>query len=74
MKWISVEKELPHKFSKVLAVYKTEAGKIYNMRHDGWFRNTVYSCRFDNGNFIIESHGPIIPATHWMLCPDLPED
>ncbi len=72
--WIKVEDKLPTQFSKVLALYKTEAGKMYNMRHDGWFRNTVYSCRFDNGSFIIESHGPLIPATHWMICPDLPKE
>lgn len=74
MEWVKCTDRLPDRFSKVLAVCKKEKGKMYNMRHDGWFRNTVYACRFDNGSFIIESHGPIIPATHWMPLPNPPED
>ena len=70
--WISVKDKLPEN-NKVLAIFKSEKNVIYNMRHDGWFRNTIYSCRMRDNQFIIESHGPILPATHWMPLPNPPE-
>lgn len=73
MDWIKVEDEKPN-CEKVLAIYVTEKNKLYNMRHDGWFRNTIYSCRINGDDFIIESHGPIFPATHWMPLPDAPKE
>ena len=73
MTWISVEDELPE-CSYVLAVFRSQKGKVYNMRADGWFRDTIYSCRVIGGNFVIQSHGPYLPATHWMKIPELPEN
>lgn len=74
MEWICVKDRLPADGERVLAICVNEKGTIYNMRHDGWFRNTIYSCRVNLEDFIIESHGPIIPATHWMEAPKLPEN
>lgn len=71
-KWIKVE-DMPPNCEKVLAIHMSKEGVLYNMRHDGWFRNTIYSCRINSGDFIIESHGPCFPATHWMPLPELPE-
>lgn len=72
--WISVKDQPIPPYEKVLAIFKSEKDKLYNLNHLGWFRDTIYSCRVDEGNFIIESHGPIFPATHWMPLPDLPKD
>lgn len=69
--WIKVEDRLPTD-KKVLAIFISDKNTIYNMRHDGWFRDTIYSCRMNGSDFIIESHGPILPATHWMSLPDPP--
>jgi hypothetical protein len=71
MEWKNINEELP-KNEKVLAVYISKKSVMYNMRHDGWFRDTVYACRYQACQFIIESHGPILPATHWMEIPALP--
>lgn len=73
MEWISVEEKFP-KCEKVLAICVSKLDVLYNMRHDGWFRDTIYTCRIHEGKFIIESHGPYLPATHWMPLPDPPEE
>ncbi len=72
--WISVEDSLPKDGKKVLAIYVSTLDAIYNMRHDGWFRDTIYSCWMKDGVFIIESHGPTLPATHWMPLPKPPKE
>lgn len=72
MTWIKVSDKLPD-CKYVLAVYRSESGATYNMRHDGWFRDTIYACRMDGEEFVIQSHGPSLPATHWMPVPELPE-
>ena len=70
--WIKVEDKFPE-CENVLAICVSDKKAIYNMRHDGWFRDTIYSCRIqDSRVFIIESHGPILPATHWMPLPGPP--
>ena len=71
--WIKASDRLPD-CEKVLAIYVSDPNAIYNMRHDGWFRNTMYACRMYEGKFIIESHGPYLPATHWMPLPKPPEE
>lgn len=73
MEWIKCSDKPPSN-RKVLAIFLSKKGAIYNMRHDGWFRDTIYSCRYDDGKFIIESHGPVLPATHWMPLPQEPKD
>jgi hypothetical protein len=73
MEWIKVKDRLPE-CEKVLAISITEKNKIYNMRHDGWFRDTIYSCRVYENKFIIESHGPIMSATHWVPLPEPPKE
>lgn len=72
MEWIDIKDALPDS-EKVLAIYRSTPGAIYNMRHDGWFRDTIYACRMHEGRFIIESHGPELPATHWMPLPPPPK-
>jgi len=74
MEWIKVESHLPEDGQKILAIQRSEKEKIYNMRHDGYFRDTIYSCRFNVKEFIIESHGPVFYPSHWMPLPDLPEE
>lgn len=71
MEWISVKDRLPD-CKKVLAIYVSKKNTFYNMRHDGWFRDTIYSCWIKDTDFVIESHGPILPATHWMPLPEPP--
>lgn len=75
--WTKCSDKMPD-CEKVLAIYKSDPEAIYNMRAVGYFRDTIYSCRIINfGNkdrFIIESHGPELPATHWMPLPELPKD
>jgi Protein of unknown function (DUF551) len=71
--WISVEDKIPDTTEKVLAYSKTDKNKLYNMRHDGWFRDTIYVCRMSDNKFMIESHGPELPATHWMSLPSPPD-
>lgn len=71
-KWIKCSDSMPEE-GKVLAIYRSKKDGIYNMRHDGWFRDTIYSCWMKNGRFIIESHGPELEATHWMPLPNPPE-
>ncbi len=66
--WISVKKKLPD-CKKCLAIHVSEKNVMYNMRHDGWFMDTIYSCRMDGDKFVIESHGPILEATHWLPLP-----
>lgn len=71
--WVSVKDRLPD-CEKCLAIVVTKKDCYYNLRHDGWFRDTIYSCRMSNHDeFIIESHGPLLPATHWMPLPTPPE-
>ncbi len=72
MQWISYIERLPD-VEKVLAIYITEKNECYNLRAHGWFRDTIYSCRYINGEFIIESHGPMMCATHWMPLPKPPK-
>lgn len=72
-KWISVEQIFPT-CKKVLAIYASKPNSMYNMRHDGWFRDTIYACRIHEDKFIIESHGPYLPATHWMPLPSPPKE
>ena len=73
MEWIKVEDRLPD-CEKCLAIFRSKKTGIYNMRHDGWFRDTIYSCRMNDDKFIIESHGPYLPATHWMPLPTPPKE
>ena len=70
--WISVKDRLPE-CEKVLAIFVSDPDTFYNMRADGWFEDTIYSCRMYKGKFIIQSHGPCFPATHWMPLPEPPE-
>jgi hypothetical protein len=70
-KWISV-KDKPCELKECLAIVKSEKEKIYNCYARGWFIDTIYSCRMDNGDFMIESHGTRLPATHWMSLPPPP--
>lgn len=72
--WIKCKERMPNEAERVFAIFQTEKGKMYNMRADGWFKNTIYACRIDKERFIIEPHGPILPATHWMPQPELPND
>ena len=72
-KWISVKKRMPN-CEKVLAIFVPEKNAIYNMNHEGWFENTIYACWMKDKKFIIESHGPSFPATHWMPLPSPPEE
>ena len=69
--WISVEDRMPQE-ERCLAIFLSDKKTLYNCRHDGWFRDTIYSCRIQGGLFVIESHGPILPATHWMPLPPPP--
>lgn len=72
--WISV-KDRPPNCKKVLAVCISEKNVMYNCRHDGWFRDTIYACWMnDESFFVIESHGPRLPATHWMELPLPPKE
>lgn len=71
--WKTFPDEVPKEGQKVLAVYRSKPETSYNCRADGWFRDTVYSCRYVENKFIIESHGPIFVPTHWMESPTLPE-
>jgi hypothetical protein len=60
---------------KILAICCSQKGIAYATVAKGWFRDVIYSCRMDKDNrFIIESHGPELPATHWMPLPSLPKD
>lgn len=68
--WVSVKDQPPP--LKCLAVFRSEPDVQYSLAAHGWFRDTIYACRYENGKFIIQSHGPILPATHWMPLPDLP--
>lgn len=71
--WIKVSDRLPD-CKKCLAIFISEPGAFYNMRHDGWFRDTIYTCRMHDNKFVIESHGPFLPATHWMPLPNPTEE
>jgi len=75
MKWISVEDKLPQDLEKVLAVYRSRKGGIYNLLATGWSRDTIYPCNFYKEKFVIAAHGlyPHLPATHWMPMLELPE-
>lgn len=71
--WIKCSDRMPD-CKKCLAVCMSEKDAIYNLRAEGWVMDTIYSCWIKDGKFIIESHGPELPATHWMSLPKLPED
>jgi hypothetical protein len=71
--WIKCSDQMPSKDEKILEVYISEKNVMYNMRHDGWFRDTIYACRYQYESFIIESHGTIFHPTHWMKSPELPD-
>lgn len=73
MEWIKCS-DRPPDCEKVLAISLSKPGAIYNMRADGWFSDTVYACWMKEDKFIIESHGPELPATHWMPQPPLPKE
>ena len=64
----------PQQGQKVLAVWMPDLRKIYNCGAHGYFWKTVYACWYENGRYILESHGPDLPATHWMPRPELPRD
>jgi hypothetical protein len=70
--WISVKDRLPN-LKKCLAISVSETGVAYSLVARGWFMDTIYSCRMDGERFIIESHGPELPATHWMSLPEVPK-
>lgn len=71
--WIKCSDKMPD-CKNVLAVFVSEKDQMYKMNHQGWFRDTIYSCYVGDGKFVIESHGPILPATHWMPLPKLPKN
>jgi len=73
MQWIDVKDKMPEDNEKVLAVFKYKKGEVYNLSASGWFADSVYSCRVDEGRFVMEPYGPSLPATHWMPMPALPE-
>lgn len=72
--WVKCKNKLPPSGTCVLAIIKSEPNTMYNMAAHGWFRDTIYSCRIDENKFIIQSHGPFLPATHWMPLPEEPID
>lgn len=71
MEWIKCSERLPN-VKKCLAIFVPEQNRIYNTRYDGWQFDTIYACWIKDGRFIIESHGPELPATHWMPLPEKP--
>lgn len=71
--WIDVKDKSPD-CKKVLAIVHSQKNAIYNMGHFGWYRDTIYTCWMNGDSFIIESHGPELPATHWMPLPSPPEE
>lgn len=73
MEWIKCSDRLPD-CEKFLAIYKSDKNEIYNMRHDGWFRDTIYSCCLFDDKIGIESHGPLFEPTHWMPLPNPPQE
>ena len=73
MNWISVKDELPLEDAKVLAIWVSVKGVMYKSDAIGYFSDTIYACRIDKARFIIESHGPELPATHWMPQPLAPQ-
>lgn len=73
MEWIKCSEKIPD-CKNVLAICLSKKDVIYNCCAKGWFTDTVYSCEMDNERFVIESHGPSFPATHWMPLPDLPKE
>jgi hypothetical protein len=70
--WQTIDTK-PIENSKVFAVCRTESNKMYNLMAYGWFRDTIYACRFEEDNYIIESLGQRFPATHWQYQMELPE-
>ena len=58
---------------KVLAICVSEPNVMYKSNAVGWFRNTIYSCRIDGNEFVIQSHGPVFEPTHWSELPPIPE-
>lgn len=72
MQWIRVKDKLPE-CKKVLGICVSQPGVSYNLRAEGWFRDTIYACWMNEGEFVIESHGPSLPATHWMPLPETPK-
>ncbi len=73
MEWIKWSNS-PPAVEKFLAIYVSEKDVLYMMRHDGWFRDTIYACRMFEGKACIESHGPLFIPTHWMPLPDKPKE
>lgn len=71
--WIKCEDQMPKEGENVLAVCKSVKGRAYSLQASGWFRDTIYACRIYENQFVIESHGPYLLASHWMPLPPLPE-
>ena len=70
--WIRVE-DRPPEMKKCLAISKSEKDVIYSAVARGWCRDTIYACWMHDNKFIIEPHGPELPATHWMPLPEPPK-
>ena len=73
MEWVKFS-ERPPDVEKFLAICVSEKDVIYNMRHDGWFRDTIYACSMFQGKVKIESHGPLFTPTHWRPMPEKPKE
>ena len=73
--WIKIEDRLPDEGKKILTVLKSKEGEMYALVARGWFRDEIYSARYDeDGDFVILPHGPIFKPSHWMPMPDLPKE
>ena len=74
MKWIRIEERLPEDQKKVLSICKSMPNQCYNLLAQEWFRDEIYTARYEDNEFIILPHGPQFEATHWMELPNPPEE
>ena len=71
--WRDAKSDPPEMDQKVLAIMKTQKGRIYNLMSNGWAMDTIYACRYTRHGFIITSERYDLNPTHWMPQPELPE-